>query len=133
MITKQGNVWGESSPLFSKNNVEVHRILARRDGRSSRHRHAHKFNLFYVESGCLRVVIEQPYNLADITFVRKHESCVVAPGLWHRFEAMEATLAFEIFWTELDPADIERDGHGGMNGYERPTVSEGSTEVREGS
>lgn len=133
MITKQGKVWGESSPLFARNNVEVHRIYARHGGCSSRHRHAHKFNLFYVEQGCLRVVIEQPYGLEDITFVRKHESCVVPPGLWHKFEAIEDTLAFEIYWTELDPQDIERDGCGGMNGESGSTVSERPSEVREGS
>jgi len=132
MTQKQGKVWGETSPLFNKNNVEIHRILVRHGGFCSRHRHAHKFNMFYVESGCLIVTIAQPYDLADKTQVRKGEICTVPPGLWHSFEAVEDTLAFEIYWTELSPGDIERDGCGGMNGKSGCEVPERPGEVRAG-
>ena len=81
----------------------------------------------------MRLVIEQPYGLKDITFIRKHESCVIPPGLWHKFEAIEDTLAIEIYWTEMDPQDIERDGCGGMNDKSGCKIPERPGEVRSGS
>jgi hypothetical protein len=42
-------------------------------------------------------------------------SCTVAPGELHQFEVLEDdTVAFELYWAELNTADIVRQDAGGM-------------------
>ena len=38
---------------------------------------------------------------------------VVKPGEYHKFEALEDTIAYEIYWIELNPDDIVRETCGG--------------------
>jgi hypothetical protein len=33
----------------------------------------------------------------------------VAPGEYHQFEAVQDTIAFELYWAEFDHSDIERE------------------------
>jgi mannose-6-phosphate isomerase-like protein (cupin superfamily) len=111
---KSGKCWGETWRVFAGAGVEVHRLAVLPWMRCSRHRHAHKFNLFHVESGRLRVHVEAPYGLTDVTELMAGESMTVPPGLWHWFESTELhAFALEVYWTELDAEDIERADHGG--------------------
>lgn len=106
-------IWGSTVKLFDRNNVEVHRIEAKDGGYCSKHWHKYKFNLFYVESG--RLWIRQWLangNSSDIALVAG-ESLTVRPGVLHRFEALENTVAYEIYWAELDD-DIYRESEGGI-------------------
>jgi dTDP-4-dehydrorhamnose 3,5-epimerase-like enzyme len=43
----------------------------------------------------------------------KGDMTIVKPGLFHSFEALEDTVCFEIYWTELDHSDIQRENIGG--------------------
>ena len=114
MRTIQGKVWGQTEPLFSKNNVEMHRIECTKGGYCSKHKHKHKFNAFYVESGTLEISAwKVDYRLTDVTRVSAGEMTVVPPGELHMFRALEDTVAFEIYWVELSASDIERDTVGG--------------------
>ncbi len=54
-----GKIWGETSLLFSKNNVELCRIVGIKGGKSSNHKHNSKFSKFFVEKGSIAVVIEK--------------------------------------------------------------------------
>jgi mannose-6-phosphate isomerase-like protein (cupin superfamily) len=110
--SKNGKIWGETSLLFARNNVEVHRIKALAGGSSSKHRHAHKHNGFFVESGRLKVEVWKGYGIVDKTTLGPGESTDIGPGEYHRFTAIEDAVAFEIYWVQLDPCDIERDGVG---------------------
>lgn len=112
----QGKVWGETRPIFNKNGVEIHRMVAYDGGYCSKHRHNFKYNEFFVESGKLEIEVwQKDYDLIDKTLVESGEKTVVPPGLWHRFRALEDTVCFEIYYTELDPKDIEREDHGGTD------------------
>ena len=112
MSEKQGKVWGETSCLFSKNNVEIHRILANKGkgAKCSNHQHKNKFNMFFVEEGTLLVrVWKNDYELVDETILNPGDSVTVKPGEFHQFEnRSDSVIAYEIYWTELDPNDIER-------------------------
>jgi mannose-6-phosphate isomerase-like protein (cupin superfamily) len=110
--SKNGKIWGETSLLFARNNVEVHRIKALAGGSSSKHRHAHKHNGFFVESGRLKVDVWKGYGIVDVTILGPGESTDIGPGEFHRFTAIEDAVAFEIYWVQLDPCDIEREGVG---------------------
>ena len=106
-------IWGSTCKLFDLNNVEVHRIEVKSGGYCSEHRHKYKHNMFYVESGRLWIrkwlTSSQPVDIA----VEAGNKLSVPPGIVHRFEALEATVAYEIYWAELDE-DIERLKPGGL-------------------
>ena len=110
----QGKVWGSTKPLFCKNNVEIHRIETNKGGFCSKHLHKHKYNLFYIESGKLKITAwKNDYDLIDETIISAGEATCVPPGEYHTFEALEDTTAYEIYWVELSSKDIERENCGG--------------------
>lgn len=116
MANKQGKVWGSTSSIFHKNNVEVHRIEGKVGGFSSSHIHLHKFNLFVVESGKIKVSIKKEYGLTDDTILGPGESCEVEPNEYHKFEVLEDCVVYEFYWVQLDPKDIQREDIGGVDG-----------------
>jgi quercetin dioxygenase-like cupin family protein len=113
----QGKVWGFTSTLFEKNNVEVHRICCKDQSYCSKHRHNFKYNMFFIEKGSLEIhVWKNDYDLMDITVLNEHDSCIVKPGEYHLFKSLEeGTIAFEVYWVEIDSDDIIRDNVGGLN------------------
>ena len=112
----KGKIWGKTSPIFCKNNVEIHRLEGKKGGFCSRHRHWAKFNRFFVERGKIKVTITKDYGsgiLDDVTIIGPGEQTTVSPGDLHSFEILEDCVAYEIYWVELDPDDIERETVGG--------------------
>lgn len=109
-MDKSGKVWGTTSKIFSKNNVEIHQIFGYAGGKSSIHRHTSKWSMFFVERGSLRILIEKnDYPLTDVTSLMPGQSTIIRPNEYHSFEiGEEGTIAYEIYWTELNPDDIER-------------------------
>ena len=110
-------IWGETSKIFAKNNVEIHRIEGKAGGYSSNHIHHAKYNAFFCESGKILVKISKNYGsgiLEDITILGPKQQTIVPPGHWHSFEVIEDCVAYEIYWVELDPNDIERETVGGI-------------------
>ncbi len=114
----RGKVWGSTSTLFCKNNVEMARILISKGGYCSKHKHAHKYNMFFVESGELKVTIyrnDAGKDIEDVTILAAGHQTYVEPNLYHCFEASEDTIAYEVYWTELNQEDIERENVGGLH------------------
>jgi mannose-6-phosphate isomerase-like protein (cupin superfamily) len=107
-----GKVWGKTEELFSNSAFELHRIEANRGHRCSKHRHATKFNAFYVENGRLEITVWQPTGTVDVTVLGPGAMTVVPPGVFHQFRAIDTTIAFEWYWTELRADDIEREDVG---------------------
>ena len=124
----QGKIWGITSRLFSKNNVEVHRIEANRGGYCSKHSHSSKWNQFYVESGKLKVLIYKGDEIVDSTVLTNGMMTSVAPNEIHQFEALEDTIAYEIYWAELQEVDIDRVDTGGMKNQSDCVESDDLTE-----
>lgn len=117
----QGKVWGKTSPLFNKNNVEIHFAEIKKGGYCSKHTHKYKFNRFIVLKGKLKVTIWKDYGndsqLEDVSILDNSQECTVNPGDFHKFEALENTTLLEIYWVELNKDDIIRLDHGGVIDY----------------
>lgn len=116
MTTIQGKVWGHTSPIFERNNVEIHRIVGKKGGYCSKHRHQMKFNKFFVERGSLEIrVWKDDQGLIDTTILGPLQTCIVAPTEKHQFRVLEDnTVAYEIYWTEINANDIVRESSGGI-------------------
>ena len=112
-----GKVWGKTENVFTNHNFEFHRIEVNAGGYCSKHKHVHKYNGFFVESGKLVVSVwKSGYDLVDKTEISAGQFHVVPPGEFHVFEALEDTVAFELYWAEFDSNDIVRENHGGVVG-----------------
>jgi len=114
-MNTQGKVWGTTSSLFCKNNVEIHRVVIKEGGYCSKHKHDYKYNAFFVERGQLKITVwKNDYDLVDETVIRDNQMSTVHPKEYHKFEAIEDTVAYEIYWTEIDTKDIIREDCGGQ-------------------
>lgn len=108
-----GKVWGETALLFNGPNVELHRISVDPGGYCSKHRHATKFNGFFVESGTLTVTTWKKSGTVDVTELQHGDFMIAPPGEYHQFKTSDGCIAFELYWTQLDVSDIERENVGG--------------------
>lgn len=108
-----GKVWGSTSELFNKNNVAIHRIEINKNTRCSKHKHEHKYNIFFVESG--KILIKEwkkEYDLTDETTLSAGQMCQIAPGNYHEFHGLEDSIVYEIYYVELNSYDIFRENTG---------------------
>lgn len=110
----QGKVWGVTQELIKGSVFEVHRIEIKRKGYCSLHRHIHKNNMFFVESGLIEVEVHKnDYDLVDTTVLRAGQMTIVKPGEFHKFIAIEDSIVYEIYWLNDISDDIERKEVGG--------------------
>jgi mannose-6-phosphate isomerase-like protein (cupin superfamily) len=111
----QGKVWGITKLLEKNSSFEFHRISVLAGGVCSKHRHKHKWNGFFVESGELLVRVWKDYGLVDEVILCAGDYTRVTPGEYHQFEALGDTVAFETYWVEFNSDDIERETVGYHN------------------
>lgn len=112
-MIKAGKCWGKTQQLIANPQLEFHRIEVNRGGVCSKHRHIHKINGFFVESGKLLIrVWKNNYDLVDETILGAGDFTQVEPGEYHQFECLEDCVAFELYWSEFNHDDIERENVG---------------------
>ncbi len=112
---RQGKEWGDTQLLFAFNGTESHLIRVVKGGFSSKHKHQHKWNRFILISGRLLVIMVHENETKDRTELQPGQVTDVPPGVVHGFEAMEDSVAVEIYWVGLDASDIDRgNSHGGI-------------------
>jgi quercetin dioxygenase-like cupin family protein len=110
---KSGKIWGKTELIESNGLFEFHRIEAQKGGTCSKHLHKFKWNGFFVESGKLLIrAWKEDYTLVDETILIAGEYTKVPPGEYHQFEALEDTVAYELYWAELNHNDIVRESVG---------------------
>jgi mannose-6-phosphate isomerase-like protein (cupin superfamily) len=112
---KESKIWGDTTSVWSNGNAEVHRISVKHGGFCSKHKHEHKYNLFYVESGKLLIEIWRNERIVDKTTLHSGESTIVPPCVFHKFTALENSIAIEVYWVALDKKDIIRESSGGIS------------------
>jgi mannose-6-phosphate isomerase-like protein (cupin superfamily) len=112
-MIKKGKIWGDTTEIFTKNNVSIHRICTKKDYCCSKHKHSFKHNLFYVESGKVKIQHwQQDYDLLDETILNQGEMTTVPPGHYHKFISLEDSIVYEIYYVELLENDIQREDCG---------------------
>jgi mannose-6-phosphate isomerase-like protein (cupin superfamily) len=114
---KAGKVWGETEVMLANSLIEVHRLSVVPNAFCSLHRHATRWNVFYVVKGRLLVEVRpRGYDLLDTTDLGPGQMMLVAPGLWHRFRTeAEGADCLEVYYPDvLGHEDIERQGCGGL-------------------
>jgi quercetin dioxygenase-like cupin family protein len=115
---KYSKIWGNTCLIFKTSIVEVHRIEVDKGGYCSKHCHKNKYNVFYVERGKLKISIYKENDLIDDTIICQGEQTDVSPNIFHRFEALEKTIAYEIYYINLQDNDIVREDQGGINHHD---------------
>jgi len=109
-----GKIWGNTHDVFARNDVSVKLVHLDKGKRCSKHRHLHKHNLFYLVSGIMRIKVwKKDYDLCDETVLYPDQVCVVPPGEFHLFEALQDCVALEVYYVVLNEGDIERETVGG--------------------
>jgi mannose-6-phosphate isomerase-like protein (cupin superfamily) len=106
-------VWGTTEAVTSNTAFEHHRIHINKGGYCSKHRHQTKWNGFVLVSGRLLIRVWRGESV-DETVLEAGGYLEVAPGFYHQFEALTDCLAFELYWAEYTPDDIDRENEGGM-------------------
>jgi mannose-6-phosphate isomerase-like protein (cupin superfamily) len=105
-----GKIWGHTELIESNNSLELHRLVIGAGGVCSKHKHNNKWNGFFLESGDLEISVwKNDYDLVDQTILRSGEYTKVPPGEDHQFKALSDCVVFELYWTEFNPNDIERE------------------------
>jgi len=109
----EGKVWGTTEPILQNSAIEIHRIVVKAGAYCSQHKHQSKINAFYVIKGELEIKRWKDYGLCDSTYLVDGEMSIVPPGEEHMFKAHQDTEALEIYWSELNHNDIQRQSVGG--------------------
>ncbi len=109
--------WGKTKRVYHNDTHEVWHASINAGGFSSKHCHKRKTNEFYVVSGELVVIVwASPEDAATITIytLQPGMSLTVEPGLWHRFQALQATQLLEVYYGKAQEHDIVRLDVGGI-------------------
>ncbi len=128
-------IWGERV-LLRKDSTHANSLLSIDPGMEcSWHRHQAKFNLFYVISGKVGIVTEEPGLGKQETSLTAGQCFTTKPGQWHKFVAYEHSLVIEEMYVDYDEGDIERQTTGGYRsplGKERRRADSYATYVEDG-
>lgn len=106
--------WGIDQLIFISDSTQINRIIINKGGVSSSgkfHRHYRKYNKFYVERGLLKIITKTRDEETEylIGSNQKLRQVTIYPGHWHRFEALEETICYEIYWSICNKNDIVRE------------------------
>jgi quercetin dioxygenase-like cupin family protein len=113
---KQGKQWGFTTQVLQTQFCEVHALEIIPNAYCSKHKHNHKYNLFYVISGELIIKVwKGDQGLVDETLLQKGEWTIVKPGDYHQFETRsEGCECLEVYFPEGISEDIVRETVGGL-------------------
>jgi len=112
-LIAQGKVWGLTTEIYRTATFSAYHLSIDKFGYCSKHKHNRKYNLFYVLSGKLKIIIWRD-GLPDITILGPGQISGVPPDFFHQFEGLENTECIEIYYVFLEDPDIERENQGGI-------------------
>lgn len=113
MIIKSGKIWGENVLIFHNDTIQVNQIYINKGGRCSKHKHEYKNNMFFVQKGVLQIELWQDTGIVDITILGADQSILIPINTFHRFTALDDTMALEIYFPpKVSEEDIIREDTG---------------------
>ena len=103
--------WGNMFPVFENDNFCVKRIFMKKDSQSSLEYHVKKREMYFIESGKLKVGLRVGRAQNTSLILEKGEIFHIEPGLMHMRMALEDTVIIEVS-TKDDNSDshIVEDG-----------------------
>jgi len=110
-------LWGEKEVLNINDTSQLDFLIINKGGYCSKHKHFHKYNLFYVVTGVLKITLYlkdggvRDYIIGDECPKRKF---IVRPGTFHKFKALEDTECIEFSYVKYSSEDIVREDTGGI-------------------
>jgi mannose-6-phosphate isomerase-like protein (cupin superfamily) len=113
-MNKEGKIWGSNVLLFSNNSVQINQIFIKKGGMCSKHKHSHKNNMFFVQSGKLLIEEWKESGIVDRTMLGPEQTTTIKNQNYHRFTALEDTNALEIYYLQIEENDIVREDTGRM-------------------
>jgi mannose-6-phosphate isomerase-like protein (cupin superfamily) len=115
MSYKNGKIWGSTIPLLVTPLIEVHKIDVKPQMQCSLHKHANKWNAFYVIDGSIEIHVQKrDYELTDVTILSAGDFTTVKPGEYHKFVTrVNPATVLEIYYLEPLSEDIIRQTVGG--------------------
>lgn len=105
--------WGKTNMIVRGSGFSLHRAVIKKGGKSSRHFHQARHNLFMVEKGKLRIT-QWRGELTESVVIGPGENCCSPAGILHAFEALTDVVLIEFYWSECDPHDIVRLDQGSL-------------------
>ena len=70
----------------------------------------HKYNMFYIESGKLEIIVWQKNpDIIEKTILTTNEIHLIKPQIYHQFKALENSIVYEIYYVKLEDEDIHRE------------------------
>jgi mannose-6-phosphate isomerase len=98
--TKPNNVvekyWGNMFAIFENDNFCVKRIFMKKDSQSSLEYHVKKKEMYFIESGKLKVGLRVGRAKNTSLILEKGEIFHINPGLMHMRMALEDTVIIEV-------------------------------------
>lgn len=101
-------VWGDTSLIFDNGSVHVYVANISKNKSCSKHCHEHKNNIFYLQSGLLKVLIWEEDTAPIEHILQAGDSIDIKCGLKHQFFSLEDSILVEIYYTTLNHEDIIR-------------------------
>jgi|TARA_R110001592_G_C12706924_1_gene707390 mannose-6-phosphate isomerase len=103
--------WGNMFAIFENDNFCVKRIFMKKDSQSSLEYHVKKKEMYFIESGTLKVGLRVGRAKNTSLILEKGEIFHINPGLMHMRMALEDTVIIEVS-TKDDDSDshIVEDG-----------------------
>ena len=111
-MQREAKVWGERWLLRQDSTHATSYLKLKKGYRCSWHSHTEKYNLFFVCSGKVGIVVEE-LGVRQEIILKAGECCTVKPGQWHEFRVYEDSDMLEIMYVEYNESDIIRQKEGG--------------------
>jgi len=107
-MEKIEKTWGDTRLIFDNGSIHIYIANINKNQSSSKHYHEHKNNIFYLQSGLLKVIKWEEDNSLIEHVLQPGDSIDIKNGIKHQFFSLEDSVLVEIYYTNLNHEDIIR-------------------------
>jgi len=107
-MEKIEKAWGYTNLIFDNGFIHIYIANILKNKSCSKHYHEHKNNIFYLQSGLLKVIVWQEDGSSMEHILEPGDSIDIRHKLKHQFFSLEDSVLIEIYYTTLNHEDIIR-------------------------